>query len=333
MDPLKSGMRRGRYLLLLAGIAILIALGLHGGMDVVVRAFATLQLRGLAIVTLVHLPIPFLMALAWWSVGRDVQGATPIHFIAARLVRDSVSEALPFSQIGGFLSGLRMLALTGADALHGAFAMFADLVIEFSAKLLYALAGVLALLYILPGSNLIRPFLVALACATAALAAVAAFRGQIKAALGNFAPRLIGGWIAQRPGRNLKAEFARFSWRGALPCFAIHLGCWLFGAVEAWITLKLMGIPVTASQALVIDSVATTLRTFGFLVPAAIGVQEAGYVLACAMFGIGPGGAVAFSLVRRARDLLIAMPGLAAWQFQELRAYRRRFSIESGPPK
>ncbi|HEY4079001.1 MAG TPA: lysylphosphatidylglycerol synthase domain-containing protein [Rhizomicrobium sp.] len=326
-------MTRGRYLLLFAGIAIFAALAFHGGVGVVARAFATLRLQGLAIATLIHLPIPILMALAWWSVGRDVQGATPANFIAARLVRDSVSETLPFSQIGGFLSGLRMLALTGADTLRGAFAMFADLVIEFSAKLLYALAGVLVLFYILPGSTLIRPFIAVLACAIAILVTVTLFRGPIMIMLGNFAPRLIGAWVAQKSGRDLRAEFARFSWRGAMPCFAIHIGCWLFGAVEAWVTLKLMGIPVTAGQALVIDSVATTLRTFGFLVPAAIGVQEAGYVLACALFGIGPGGAVAFSLVRRARDILIAMPGLAAWQFLELRAYRRRFPVEASPPK
>ena len=267
------------------------------------------------------------------GLGRDVRGATPVNFIAARLVRDSVSEALPFSQIGGFLSGLRMLALTGADALRGAFAMFADLIIEFSAKLLYASAGVLVLFHILPGSTLIRPFVAVLACAIAVLVAVTLSRRHINIMLGNVAPRLIGAWVAQKPGHDLRAEFARFSWRGAMPCFAIHLSCWLFGAVEAWITLKLMGIPVTTGQALVIDSVATTLRTFGILVPAAIGVQEAGYVLACALFGIGPGGAVAFSLVRRARDLLIAMPGFAAWQFLELRALRRRFPVEAGPPK
>jgi putative membrane protein len=326
-------MTRGRYLLLIAGVAVFAALAFHGGTEVVMRAFATLQFQGLAIVTLVHLPVPILMALAWWSVGRNVHGATPVNFIAARLVRDAVSEALPFSQIGGFLSGLRMLALSGVDALRGAFTMFADLIIEFSAKLLYALIGALMLLTILPGSTLIKPFLMALVCVIAVLVAVALSRGQITTMLGNVAPRLIGGWVAEKSGRNLRAEFAQFSWQGALPCFAIHLGCWLFGAAEAWITLKLMGIPVTVTQALVIDSVATTLRTFGFLVPAAIGVQEAGYVLACALFGIGPGGAVAFSLVRRARDLLIAMPGFAAWQFLELRALRRRFPVEAGPPK
>jgi hypothetical protein len=56
------------------------------------------------------------------------------------------------------------------------------------------------------------------------------------------------------------------------------------------------------------------LRTFVFMVPAAAGVQEASYVLACAVFGIAPAAAVAASFARRARDLTLgtATLGIAA---------------------
>jgi uncharacterized membrane protein YbhN (UPF0104 family) len=67
----------------------------------------------------------------------------------------------------------------------------------------------------------------------------------------------------------------------------------------------------------VIDSLFTGIRTFAFFIPGAIGVQEAAYVALCAMFGISPGMALAFSLVRRARDFLIGTPSLAAWQMTE----------------
>jgi hypothetical protein len=43
------------------------------------------------------------------------------------------------------------------------------------------------------------------------------------------------------------------------------------------------------------------------MVPAAAGVQEASYVLACAVFGIPPAVAVAASLARRARDLTLGV--------------------------
>ena len=54
----------------------------------------------------------------------------------------------------------------------------------------------------------------------------------------------------------------------------------------------------------------------------ALGVQEGGYVLVCGLFGIPPEGALALSLVRRLRDLLLGLPGLAAWRWEAARAGR-----------
>jgi uncharacterized membrane protein YbhN (UPF0104 family) len=87
-----------------------------------------------------------------------------------------------------------------------------------------------------------------------------------------------------------------------------------------------MGIDAGLGQALVIDSLGTAFRTLGFLVPGALGVQEAGYVIICALFGIPPAGAVAFSLARRARDLLIGLAGLGLWQTLEVRKAAIRYS-------
>jgi uncharacterized membrane protein YbhN (UPF0104 family) len=84
------------------------------------------------------------------------------------------------------------------------------------------------------------------------------------------------------------------------------------------VTLCLMGVSVTLLEALAIDSLVMSLRTFGFWVPAALGVQEAAYVLVSGLFGLGPQVAIAFSLVRRARDLLIGVIGLAVWQGMEV---------------
>ena len=75
-----------------------------------------------------------------------------------------------------------------------------------------------------------------------------------------------------------------------------------------------------------IDSLGTALRTLGFLVPGALGIQEAGYVIICALFGITPAGAIAFSLARRARDLLIGLAGLGLWQALEVRKAALRYS-------
>jgi len=93
--------------------------------------------------------------------------------------------------------------------------------------------------------------------------------------------------------------------------FGLHLLCWFLGAAELWLVFALLGKPVSASEALVIDGIVAGLRTFVFMVPVAAGVQEASYVLACAVFGISPASAVAASLARRARDLTLGAVTLA----------------------
>jgi Lysylphosphatidylglycerol synthase TM region len=89
--------------------------------------------------------------------------------------------------------------------------------------------------------------------------------------------------------------------------FTLHLLCWCLGAAEVWITFRLLGVDLTPYQALAIDGTVAGLRTFGWMVPAAAGVQEASYLLAVAVFGIPPAAGIAASLARRARDLLLGV--------------------------
>ena len=91
----------------------------------------------------------------------------------------------------------------------------------------------------------------------------------------------------------------------------LHLICWCLGAAELWITFRLLGIELTPYQALAIDGTVAGLRTFGWMVPAAAGVQEASYLLAVAVFGIPPAAGIAASFARRARDLLLGVATVA----------------------
>jgi len=321
MRPEKS--RRIRFAIFLAGAAALVAITLHAGMEPVLHALAALQLSGLAIITLLHLPVIALMGVAWWLAGRP--SARLGAFMTARLARDSVSEALPFSQLGGFVGGVRMLVLAGSHTLDASLVLFADLLAEFGAKLFYTLAGLLALAWLLPHAPLLRPFALALAAAFLAAGLLVLFRGQFRTLLNRLTL-----WAARKtlPADEVaERDFARvFTPAHILPSLALHAVCWVLGAGEAWITLRLMGIDAGLGQALVIDSLGTAFRTLGFLVPGALGVQEAGYVIICALFGIPPAGAVAFSLARRARDLLIGLAGLGLWQTLEVRKAAIRYS-------
>ncbi len=301
------------------GAAVLAATLIYAGAGAVVRTLEGLRLAGLLIIVLVHVPIVAFMGIAWRQATGGAPMASLRRFMWARAVRDAAAETLPFSQIGGFVLGARALRLSDSTALRGVLSMSVDLVVELAAKLPYALAGVLALLALAPGSGLMRPLGIGLALTVLAVAVPVLWRRR----LGNMFQRVIRKVSHRWP---VLASLRRMHAHGDIntvlddilshgarlgAAFVLHLSCWFLGAAELWLVFDLLGKPVSAARALVIDSVVAGLRTFVFMVPAAAGVQEASYVLACAVFGIAPAAAVAASLARRARDLTLGAGVLA----------------------
>ena len=62
-----------------------------------------------------------------------------------------------------------------------------------------------------------------------------------------------------------------------------------------------------------------TIRAAMFPIPGALGVQEGGYVIVGSLLGIPGDAALALSLIARARELALGIPGLIAWQVIEAR--------------
>lgn len=306
-------------LALILGAAALAATLLYAGAGAVVGTLAGLRLTGLLIIVLAHLPIVALMGIAWRLASGGGPTASPRRFMWARLVRDAAAETLPFSQIGGFVLGVRALRLRGPAALRAVLSMSVDLIVELGAKLPYVLAGGLALIALVPGSGLMRPLGIGLFVTAGAVAAPALARRRLGSGLDRLLRRVSQRWPVLASLRQLGLhgdvnavldDILRYRARLAL-ALGLHVLCWFLGAVELWLVFELLGEPVSAAQALVIDGAVAGLRTFVFMVPAAAGVQEASYVLACAVFGISPATAIAASLARRGRDLTLGAVTLA----------------------
>ena len=78
-----------------------------------------------------------------------------------------------------------------------------------------------------------------------------------------------------------------------------------------------MGHPVSIGEALVIESLTQAVRARAFMIPSALGAQEAGLILLCGIFGVPPDQALALSLIKRAADVVVGVPGLVALQILE----------------
>ena len=107
----------------------------------------------------------------------------------------------------------------------------------------------------------------------------------------------------------------------------VHMAGWIIGVAEVLIVFACMGHPVSVAEAVVIESLLHAIRGAAFAIPGALGAQEGGLVLLCAAFGIPPEQAIALSLVKRAADLVLGVPGLLGWQRLEWRRLVPSYSL------
>jgi putative membrane protein len=89
------------------------------------------------------------------------------------------------------------------------------------------------------------------------------------------------------------------------------------GSCETWLALRWLGQPVGFGAALVLESLTQAARHFIFVVPAGLGVQEAGLVGFGYLLGVGSDLAIALSLAKRMREILFGVPALLSWYWTE----------------
>jgi putative membrane protein len=115
-------------------------------------------------------------------------------------------------------------------------------------------------------------------------------------------------------------------------CGAHHLISWALGAVETWAALHVLHVDASLREAVIIEGLGQSVRGLAFFVPGALGVQEGGYLLICAMFAVSAPNALALSLIRRIRELALGLPGLWIWHHMEGRHSLRQAAIAGAGP-
>ncbi len=307
------------------GVAVMAALVAYFGADAVMRSLFAVGGIGFVAICVIHLALTGVMGLAWRAL---LPGAPAGKVIWSRLVRDSGAEALPLSQVGGYVLGARALTLTGASATLAAASTIVDVTLEFVAQLAYTALGLALLVQLQPETEAAAPILLGLAVAAAAAVAFVLVQRRGFDYFDRVARVLGAGW-AERSAAGaaaLHAALAAIYRRrlGLWASFILHLACWIASAVEVWLALRLAGEPLSFGAVLVIESLLYAIRTAAFVVPQAVGVQEGAYILLGASFGLTPEMALALSLLKRGRDLMIGLPAIAIWQALEGRRLWRR---------
>lgn len=261
-------------------------------------------------------------ALAWRVVARSAWDGSFGLYFWARWVRESINSLMPVAQVGGDIVGARLLAINGASAAVGGASIVVDKTVEVLTQFLFSMVGVGLILVVSADKSL---------------------GWSVAIGLLIFGPLLVGFVVAQRMGmfRLLERFLLRLEERtdwlrlgdvsglhdtilrlyrdrgGVWRSTVYHLITWALGVGELWLAVHFMGYEVTLIAAIIIESLSQAVRSAGFFIPASLGVQEGGYLLFGTMMGLSPEVALALSLVRRVRQLLVGVPGLLAWQLYE----------------
>jgi glycosyltransferase 2 family protein len=104
--------------------------------------------------------------------------------------------------------------------------------------------------------------------------------------------------------------FYRAHWRRFLLSIGCHLSGWILGVLEVAVMLFVLDIPAGVGTAGVIETLGSGVRFAAFLVPGGLGVLEGANTGIFAVLGLGAGAGLAFSLVRRARQIVWIVVGL-----------------------
>jgi putative membrane protein len=318
------------------GSALIAALVAHFGAAAVLGSLRAVGWPGFAAILMIHLALIAVLGAAWWVL---LPGTSPLAAIWGRLVRDSASEVLPISQLGGYVAGARALFGAGVPGVAAAATTIVDVTLELLAQLAYTALALALLLDFAPANRVAAA--VAAGLAVAALLAAGFIAAQRRGfGLVDRVARAAGAGHMAAGAAAVHAAIAEvYRRRGRLAAgFFLHFGAWIANASEAWLVLRLAGRPLGFGPVLAIEGLLYAVRSVAFAVPNAMGVQEGAYVLLGAGFGVTPETALALSLLKRGRDLVIGAPALVAWQLAEGRHFWRRSSdapavVAGMPPK
>ncbi|MFM7735668.1 MAG: lysylphosphatidylglycerol synthase domain-containing protein [Alphaproteobacteria bacterium] len=301
------------------GLALFAALVAWQGLGDVV---ATLRVAGagLLVVAAFHV-VPMTLDALGWRALLPPSGRPPAsEFALGRWIGESVNSLLPVMQIGGSLARTGFLRRRGVAGGPAAASVVVDVTLVVLSQVAFSLLGV-GLLVTLKGGGRLGIAAAVGALLMSGLAAgfwVAQRRGLFGAggrALERFLEREEGPSIGLRAEEIDRSVAAIHADRAAmLGSFGWHLASWVAGAGEVWLALRFLGTPVGMSGALLLESLGQAVRAAAFAVPGALGVQEGGYVVLGGALGIPPDTCLALSLAKRAREILLGLPGLLAWR-------------------
>jgi putative membrane protein len=279
---------------------------------------------GLLLVAMFHLLPLLLDAMAICVLFEQASGRSPYwDSLLARWVGESANSLMPAGQIGGPVLMARHLAQRGMRMQEAAAAITVSTTLQTFAQIVFALIGVVVLgaqtghfsSVALRTSALIASAFLAVQVGGFYLIQRRGLFGKLTRAVRRFTGnRNWSQWVAQAQAIDIAVEGIYRRNSAVTASFLLSLIGWIVGTGEVYLIASFLGAPVSWRDALLLESLGQAIRGAAFAIPGALGVQEGGYLLLAPLAGLSPDTGLALSLAKRARELLLGLPGLLYWR-------------------
>jgi putative membrane protein len=312
----------------LLGIALLVFLAVRADLDAMLH---TLNLAGARLLWLLPYRMLYflLYAIGWFALLRpyDSNRRAGLGYVLwVTSVREAVDRLLPVASVGGSFVGVRLLRWRGLPAAGAGATVIAEILLTLIVLYIFTATGLL-LLSDLGGTGhtyrgLLFGFLLSLPAP--ALMVLVLRHGSVFQRMESFLRPMVGESAMSAGAASLDREVRATLGRGWTLLFAgaLQLVAVVSSSFEVWFAMRLFGHPVGVTAALVLESLTQAARHVAFIVPAGVGVQEAGLVLFGHLLGISGELALAVSMAKRVREVLCGLPPLISWQWLEGRRVR-----------
>jgi len=277
---------------------------------------------GIIWTSLFHLVPMILCVIGWQALMPGRTRPSWLFFLYVLWYRASVNNLMPVARIGGEILAVRVMMKHGVRKSLAIASTVVEITTSIIAQFFFVLIGIGLFVLKVSDSNLTAQLLLGL-LVTAGLIALLLFvqRVGIFGLLHKlFSVLLRDKWkkFAGNTAQLDRTVHTMYRRQGrALYCGFMQFLSWVACSGEIWLALYYLGHPLPILECVMIEALIQATWGAAFMVPGAIGVQEAGFVLFGGLLGLTPEVAAALAVIRRCRDLLLYVPGLVVWQFEE----------------
>jgi len=318
-------MTRLTLVLLLLGGALLSGLVLHIGLATLAGEIQKLGWN-LIWVMLPSIAVYVLDALGWRStLGRHAEKIRFDRLFMTRMAGEAVNFTTPAAYLGGEPIKAYLLSRHNVPLVDGMASVITAKTTMTLAEVVFIMLGVgLGAVLLSRSADVLVPSLLGLGLLGfgvwlfLAVQRFGLFMGLLRL-LERLRVRI--GWLQKRE-QKLRAldeailAFYQQDRRGFLLSCLFFFGGWLVGAVEVYLILYFLGLPVDWLMAIAIEALAVFAKGGTAFIPGSVGGQEAGTVLVFVAFGLTEAAGVTFALVRRVREIVWIAFGLWALAMQ-----------------